>query len=72
MNTIKKPLKELTVGDSVPVRSRKAIGTVSRVLWCMNDTWISAHVEINGKHDGALQGKPNTLTDVYVPTNKEK
>ena len=63
---IKKPLKNLAVGDKVLVRtmSGSAVGVISRVLWCMNDTWISAHVELNGKHDGALQGKPDTFAYV--------
>lgn len=74
MKAIKKSLKELIIGDNVPVKTMtgKTIGTVSRILWCMNDTWISAHVEVNGKHDGALQGKPDTLTNVLVSLTKEK
>jgi preprotein translocase subunit YajC len=56
-----KMLKSLAVGDKVIFGT--SVGTISRVLWCMDDTWISAHVEVDGTHDGALQGHPECIVD---------
>jgi hypothetical protein len=58
---MEKMLKSLTVGEQIIFGN--GVGTISRILWGMNDTYISAHVEVNGVHYGALQGGPECIVD---------